>query len=209
MLAYAFLGGAFDPIHVAHIRLLVELGRRLAYEKLFLMPYGVSPSGKRLQASAIQRRAMIERAIRGQPRLALEACELMDKEPSYSYRTMEGLRARYGSDCHISFVLGEDCYVSLQTWKHWDKLVNLVNLVVVSRGSVDLSESLTLWEAKRKTGERYFLAGAAHGLLRVRIPFMDVSSSAIRSAIRRGKMPYHLLPATVPQYIKAERLYVD
>ena len=207
MPAYAFLGGAFDPVHIAHIRLLTELGKQLAYDKLFLMPYGISPTTKKLQATPEQRKTMINQALGGQSRLALEDCELENREPSYTYRTMEKLRNRYAMNCHISFVLGEDSYASLQSWKHWDRLIELVSLVVINRGHINVPQSLTQWEAKQRMDKRRFLNVAANHLLRVRIPFMDVSSSVIRGSIYKGKMPDHLLPADVPQYIRAEKLY--
>ena len=204
MPAYAFLGGAFDPIHIAHIHLLSELARRLSYDRLFIMPYGISPTEKKLQASCDQRKTMISYALEGQEKMALEECELKDKQPSYSYRTMETLRQSYGSDCHLSFVMGEDSYASLSSWYHWQKLARLVNFVVVNRSFIKKEEDLA--DLTKEQLEE-FLARPAESILKVNIPFVDISSSAIRAMVRRGEDPSDFLPPAVWQYIKEEKLY--
>ena len=203
MPAYAFLGGAFDPIHIAHIRLLGELARRLSYDRLFIMPYGISPTKKKLQASCDQRKTMISYALEGQKKMALEECELKAKQPSYSYRTMAALRQHYGNACHLSFVMGEDSYASLSSWSHWQELARLVNFVVVNRSFIKGEEYSTEQQLED------FLASPAESILKVNIPFVDISSSAIRAMIRRGEDPSDFLPAAVWQYIKEEKLYLS
>lgn len=206
MPAYAFLGGAFDPVHIAHIRLLTELAKRLSYDRLFIMPYGISPTEKRLQASCEQRKAMIVCALEGQQKLALEDCELGDRQPSYSYRAMEKMRRRYGSDCHLSFVMGEDSYASLGSWRHWQRLARAVNFVVVNR-PIDSPDDDGFNGGKNNLTKEAFLARPAGGTLRVNIPFVSISSSAIRAMIRKGEDPSAFLPTAVWQYIRRKKVY--
>jgi len=205
MPAYAFLGGAFDPIHTAHTHLLGELAKRLSYDRLFIMPYGISPTEKKLQASRDQRKTMISYALEGQKKIVLEECELKANQPSYTYWTMETLRQRYGSDCHLSFVMGEDSYAKLSSWRHWQKLAQMVNFVIVNRSSS--ADTFKKEEDLTKEQSEVFLARPAEAILRVDIPFVDVSSSAIRAMIRRGEDPSDFLSPAVWQYIKEEKLY--
>lgn len=207
MPGYAFLGGAFDPIHNGHIRLLAEVHKRLSFTKLFFMPYGLAPTGKSLQATNRHREEMIASILKEQPHFDMEGCELHAKQPSYTEVTMQRLHSRYGNNMHLSLIMGADSYASIRSWRRWEHLAELVHFIVFNRRGVELSDSLRQWEAARQVHKEEFFQHPAGKVLHIETPFMDFSSTEIRAKIRRGQDIEHLLPPSVHRYIKENNLY--
>ena len=207
MRAYGFLGGAFDPIHNGHIGLLVQVRQRLPFTKLFFMPYGISPTSKKLHTTSHQRTEMIAAVVEDMDGVAMETCELEDKEPSWTVKTARKLRRQYGGEVHLSLLLGMDSYASLQTWRHWEDINDSVAMVIVNRGENRRAASLRRWEKERQVPPEEFFHHGAGKVLHLNIPFVDVSSSDLRRKLRRGEDISHLLPASVRRYIRENRLY--
>ena len=146
MKSFAFLGGAFDPIHIGHLRILIALNEIFNYTKLFIMPYAVSPTAKSPLADVPSRLAMVELALKGYNNFALETVEasnIVEGDPmqdstneataNYTINTLIQLRQLYGNDCHFSFIVGDDVYASLDEWHQWQSLFNLTNILVINR----------------------------------------------------------------------------
>ena len=130
-----FWGGAFDPIHIGHMRVLIEVSELFPFEKVFFMPYAHSPVGKEAYATAEDRQEMIEIALKElhSPKIGLEECDLKREGPAYTCNTLAGLREKYGGECHLSLISGNDVYASLPSWKNWRSLFANANILVINR----------------------------------------------------------------------------
>ena len=86
-------GGTFDPIHLAHLAVAESARDSLGLERVLFIPAGVPPH-KPGQAitPAVDRLAMVEAAIAGNPAFAASRIELDRPGPSYTVDTLDVAR---------------------------------------------------------------------------------------------------------------------
>ena len=123
----AIFGGTFDPIHLGHLCVAWEAAELLDAEVL-MMPAGLPPHRPPPIASAAQRLAMLQVALRGQSRLIPDGRELAREGASYTVDTLAGLRAEQG-DRPLVLLLGADAFAGLPGWHEWQRLFELAHRV--------------------------------------------------------------------------------
>ena len=96
-----FLGGAFDPVHIGHLRGAMAVRDTLDLERVDLIPAAQSPLKDQASVDAVHRLAMLERAVAGLPDIAVDARELDRPGPSYTADTLEDLRLEHGAERSI------------------------------------------------------------------------------------------------------------
>ena len=182
----ALFGGAFDPIHHAHLRIAKEAAVRSKLDEILFTP-AARPPHKTVHASYEDRYRMVELAIEGEPRMAASRLEA-DSAQSFSIDTIEKLKTELSDGDQLFFLIGADAFAEIRTWKRWRDVVAAVEFIVVSR-----------------PGHRYEVPNEArvHRLDTVHSP---VSSSEIRARLAAGDERVDA-PAAVLQYIRDKRLY--
>ena len=70
------LGGAFDPVHIGHLRGAMAVRDNLDLERVDLIPAAQSPLKDQASVDVVHRLAMLERAVAGLPDIAVDAREL-------------------------------------------------------------------------------------------------------------------------------------
>ncbi|HEX6832976.1 MAG TPA: nicotinate-nucleotide adenylyltransferase, partial [Rudaea sp.] len=133
----AILGGTFDPIHNAHLRVAWEAADALDAE-VRLMPANVPPHRPAPAASPAQRVAMLRAALQGQDRLTIDTRELERDGPSYMVDTLRDLRAEFGPERPLVLLLGADAVVGLPGWHEWQRLFDFAHIVVLTRPGHEL-----------------------------------------------------------------------
>lgn len=191
-------GGTFDPFHNAHLALARLARDHLALDELRILPAGApwQKAGK-IVATPAQRAEMVALAIAGEPGLTLEDHEVRQPGPTYTIETVRALQAAAdgaGQPADWFYVMGQDQYARLHTWRDWRELLALVTLAVAAR-----------------EGE-YPAAGAevaaqAHRLVELPLPAMPVSASEIRRRAARGEQIADMVPPAVAGYIDRTHLY--
>ena len=184
-------GGSFDPVHLAHVALARQALEQLGLDELRWMPVGVAWQKTRALAPAAHRAAMVELAMAGEPRFALERVELERAGPSYTIDTVRALHAAQ-PDVAWTLVLGEDQFASLHTWHGWRELLGLVRLAVAGRPDTVTTPHAEVARAVRDA---------------VALPPMTVSSSEVRDRLARGLSIEGFVPDAVARYIAHHRLY--
>lgn len=182
----ALYGGAFDPIHRAHLaiaRVAVEL---YSLDCLLIIP-AANPPHKRLHAPYEDRYRMVELAVEGEPHLEASRLE-SGTEHSYSIDTIEAVRRHLPEQTTLLFVIGADAFAEIESWKRWRDVIQSVEFIVVSR-----------------PGHQYRVPEGARAH-RLDGMHFDVSSSAIRDQLAKGA-PAPDLPEAVMRYIEARGLY--
>jgi len=69
-------GGTFDPIHIGHLRMALELKQQLALDEMRLLPCHQPPHRNAPQVSSGQRAEMLRLALQDCPDLYLDEREL-------------------------------------------------------------------------------------------------------------------------------------
>ena len=186
-------GGAFDPVHNAHVALAKLALGELRLDELRWIPTGQSWHKARETSPAAHREAMVRLAIEGEPRFVLERCEIERPGPSYTLDTVRELQAkRPGAQWFL--VIGQDQYANLHTWHRWADLLPLATLAVASRGGADPAPQGPL-------------AAQPHRAVPLPLPRIDVSSSEIRRRVAAGEDIGDMVPAPVARYIALHHLY--
>jgi nicotinate-nucleotide adenylyltransferase len=182
----ALFGGAFDPIHNAHLQIAREAVRRFDLDQVLFVP-AARPPHKRLHADYEDRYRMVELALENQPGLSASRLEAGTAQ-SFSIDTIEKLKAGMTAGDRLFFIIGADAFAEIRTWKRWRDVAEAVEFIVVSR-----------------PGHRYEVPGETrvHSLDTLDLP---VSSSEIRARLASGDDSVDA-PAAVVQYIRERKLY--
>ena len=216
MLLRAFYGGTFDPVHNGHLAIARAVRDALG-TTIWLMPAADPPHRTVPGASAEHRAAMLDLAIEGQAGLRVDRRELdrqqrMPETPSYTVDTLRELRAKFGDQAPLAFVIGADSLHGFAGWKEPEALIAGAHWIVAERPGSALDEHLPPPVA-RLVGSRWTLDPAAlraspgGRLLRLRQPLQPESATQIRRRIAAGETWHHLLPLPVARYIVAHGLY--
>jgi nicotinate-nucleotide adenylyltransferase len=212
MRSIGILGGTFDPIHNAHLRLAHEALEQLQLDEVRLIPLNIPPHRESPIASSLHRKKMIELAIEDEPKLCLDCRELDSEAISYSINTLKSLRQEFVDDS-LNLILGRDAFNKIDSWKDWQEVLHYAHIVVANRpneSSRDISNDLNEWIEKHKTNNKTNLTSKLSGhIYFINIPELDISSSKIRQNVKENKIVDNLLPAINQNYIKDNHLYLD
>ncbi|TAL83885.1 MAG: nicotinate-nucleotide adenylyltransferase [Rhodanobacter sp.] len=191
----AIFGGTFDPIHLGHLCVAWEASELLDADVL-IMPSGVPPHRPPPIASADQRAAMLQVALRDQSRLTLDTRELTRSGPSYTVDTMAELRAAQG-DRPLVLLLGADAFAGLPGWHGWRRLFELVHIGVLSRPGEQtvLTDELKQAIAGRWVDDPSALRAPAGQLVALSVTPLEISATRIRELIAAGREPRYQLPS--------------
>lgn len=209
------LGGTFDPIHYAHLRLGEELADRLELAEVRFVPARVPPHRAAPNVTAEHRLEMTRLATAGNPRFNVDDRECRRQGPSYTVDTLRELRAELGPARPLCLLMGVDAYLGLTSWSRWLQLYDVAHIVVAHRPGFALETGTMPGDLAQQTVSR--LATDAQALraqpgglvLAVDIPSLDISATAIRALIGAGHSARYLLPDDVLDYIDRNRLYKD
>jgi len=210
--AIGLLGGTFDPVHFAHLRLAEEALERLALASVRWIPSG-QPGHRGAPVAAVGHRlAMVELAIADEPRFMLDAADAFSPVPTFTVNTLTRLRAALGAEVPLVLIVGADQLLALDSWREWRRLFDLAHVAVARRPRFELqSDALTgdlALEYSRRAGTPADIATAPAGRIAAfGMTPLDISASAIRTDIAAGRSPRYLLPDVVLDYIAAQQLY--
>lgn len=187
-------GGSFDPVHNAHLALARLALDALKLDELRWIPAGLQWQKARAMTAAQHRLAMVHLATAGEPRFVVDTCELERAGPSYTVDTVRAMQAAQGPAAEWLLVIGQDQYGRLDTWHEWHELLQRVTLAVAGRAGVEPAPGP-------------MLAAVSHQIVKLPLPRMSVSATAIRARAAAGQPIDALVPLPVARYIAQHRLY--
>jgi nicotinate-nucleotide adenylyltransferase len=183
-------GGTFDPPHLGHLIAAQDAAAELGLERVLLVLSARPPHrGARAITPPEVRFEMLTAAVAGDP--VLEPCdlELRRPGPSYTVDTLIELR-RSHPEAELVLLLGVDQWRRLPTWRDPSALGRLATVAVMAReGEVPQDNGLGLaWR-------------------RCPVTRVDISATAIRERVARGRTTRHLVPEAVRALIERNALY--
>jgi len=204
------LGGTFDPVHAAHLRIAQLALDVLRLVRLLWVPTGRPGYRDAPVASSADRLAMLRLVLGGEPRYAIDARELAADASGYTVDTLTALRSELGADQPLVLLMGDDQFAKLDSWHRWRDLFGLAHIAVFARpgwslapgGAVD--SEFTARSERASGGWRARRAGA---VIRVDMAPLDISATALRARIAQGEDVSAWLPPEVAAYIAQHRLY--
>lgn len=213
-------GGTFNPVHYGHLRTAQEVAEAMHLDRIIFVPAGETPFDKPDLAKGAHRFKMVKAAIAGNPFFKISSIETRTRGKSYTVDTIRALSSKY-TKSDLYFILGIDAFLDMPLWKKPDRLVDLANIIVISRPGytfTDLSKSPYLKKVplttlrgldKGKMDETSFDISLKMKCFLVNVTALNISASNIRESIRAGKNTSYLLPESVKSYIISNTLYVS
>jgi nicotinate-nucleotide adenylyltransferase len=184
------LGGTFDPPHIGHLAMAVEVRDALALDVVLLVvahePW--QKVGTRRVSPSADRLALVEAAVADLEGLEASDVEIRHGGPSYTADTLAALAAA-GPEDELWVVLGADAAAGLPTWERGGEVAERARLVVAARdGETGSPPPGWSWRT-------------------VPITRLDVSSTDLRERVAAGRTIEVLVPAAVRREIEARALY--
>ena len=195
------MGGTFNPIHMGHLVLAETARTQYALDEILFIPSGKSYMKQGMNIPAGEIRAdMTSLAIEDNPYFALSLMEIERKGNTYTYETLEALKAQ-NPDKEYYFILGEDSLFALEKWKETQKIFDSCTILVAVRAGTsqgDIELEAARLSAKYQGKIQFLDCGN-----------MDISSTKIRENVKNGHSIRYLVPEKVIAYIEEHHLYCE
>ena len=207
------LGGTFNPIHYGHLRTAQELADALGFDEVRFIPSANPPHRTTPEVSAEHRAAMVQLAIADNPLFKLDMRELARMGASYMIDTLISLREELGEHAVLCLIMGSDAFVKLDTWHHWQKLLDFCHIILVQRPNIapdqpKLSAELTSLLHDHYTENVIDLIERTNGYIHMqKITPLEISATRIRESLKTGHSVRYLMPENVIAYIVSHKLY--
>lgn len=203
------LGGTFDPIHLGHLRTGLEVYEALRLREVRFIPCRNPPHRDTPQSETHHRLAMVQAAIADQAGLVCDEREVNREGPSYTVDTLAGIRTEVGDEA-LALIVGADAFADINTWHDWERLIELAHLIVVHRPGwvAGIPTAARALLADRVTENRAVLDAKSAGCVWFQVVTpLQISATAIREAVSKGRSIRFLVPDTVERYIHEQGLY--
>jgi nicotinate-nucleotide adenylyltransferase len=214
----AIYGGTFDPVHLGHLEVARRVSDLFEIDELLFVPAQIAPHKlTQIVTPAIHRYAMLVLATQEDSRLRVSTFELEAPDRRYTVDTLAHLKSELGESADLFFVMGADSWSEITTWREWERLLALVNHIVVTRPGYDISLELVSSSVRERivdlrgskqvpsvvsevAGEQIFITDAV---------MLDYSATEIRRALRadNGSELTGLVAPSVTDYIRKYELY--
>ncbi|WP_028582460.1 nicotinate (nicotinamide) nucleotide adenylyltransferase [Desulfogranum japonicum] len=203
-------GGSFDPVHNGHIAIGRYVLMHHCLREILYIPAPSPPHKNSLGASFAHRVAMLELALHNEPHLHISLIENEYEGPSYTVETIEKLMAR-NPHTRYSMIIGGDSLKDLGSWYCSERILSLVNIIVVGRDLMSSSYLerciISLKPAFRWHREsNSYLSDVGTSLVCHGNLHLPISSSQVRADLSHNRCPAEVNPA-VYSYIREHNLY--
>lgn len=182
--------GSFNPVHVGH---MVLANYMLEFTDLERIWFVVSPHNPLKKKNSLldekQRLHLVTLAIGDNNKMKASNIEFKLPQPSYTINTLTYLRENYPLH-NFALIMGADNLQSFHKWKNHEEILKQYELYVYPRPGFDGGSFKDHPKVKF-----------------INAPLMEVSSTAIRQAIKDKKDMRYFMPDAVWQYIKGMNFY--
>ena len=192
----AVYGGSFNPPHMGHRMVVENVLRDLDADRFIFLPLGTAPH-KTDMASPEDRLRMCELTIEGIEGAEVSDIEVRREGYTYTIDTITALKEMGYED--ISYVIGSDILFTIESWRRFTELVNMVRFICIPRPGDKEDIYLKRDMLRREYGADIEFADFTGP---------DISSTDIRRMIKEGKDTTGLLVEKVRRYIDEKGLYV-
>lgn len=215
----AIYGGTFDPVHPGHLEVARRVTEFFAIDEFLFVPARAAPHKlDREVSSPLHRYAMLALATQADPRLFISTFEIDEPGPQYTVDTLAHFRSHSQAFADLFFVMGADSWSEITTWREWERLMTLANLIVVTRPGIEVATA----NVGDAIAERVIdLRGQASGTELIEVEagspkvfitdavMLAVSATQVRKAARENLNEEldKLVPIEVANYIRKYRLY--
>ncbi len=188
---FGLYGGSFDPVHLGHLLVAQAALEELGLDRLYFIPAAQSPFKPENQhLPAVERVRLLRLALAGRTNCEVDEQEIRRGGTSYTIDTLRDYTKRFPG-AELFCLIGADNVASLIGWREANELPRLAEFVAIPRpGEAPVA-----------------FPSPFRGRMLKGFPF-GVSSSQIRQRVKAGLPIDHLVPPTVAEAIRNNRLYL-
>jgi nicotinate-nucleotide adenylyltransferase len=184
--------GTFNPIHVGHLAIANHMVEFSDLDQVWMV---VTPHNPHKKKSTLlennHRKMMVDIALEEYPNIKSSAIEFDLPQPNFTVNTLAVLEEKYPKQ-KFCLLMGEDNLKSFHKWKNFEVILSRYELFVYPRLTPNKATALL---------ENH------PNVTRIAAPIMEISSTAIRKAIKSKKNIRPLLPQNVWQYLDEMNFY--
>lgn len=196
--------GTFNPIHVGHLVIANYMAEYKDLDQVWLVVTPQNPLKiKHSLLADYHRLALVNEAIKDNPKLQSSDIEFKLQQPNYTATTLAYLKEKYPKNT-FSLIMGEDNLRTFHKWYNYERLLENYTFYVYPRVLTEQEELEThnlsqTFDNKLNQHPNVIICEDA--------PVMKVSSSFIRKAIRDKKDVRYLLTEPVCKFIDEMNFY--
>lgn len=194
----ALFGGTFDPPHLGHLIIAEAAREALHLDRVEFLLAADPPHKRDVARSRFEDRlAMVELAVLGSPRFAVNVSEGLRPGPSFTAVSLR-MRREEAREEELWFLMGADSLVDLPTWKAPSAILELARLAVAARPGSEIDMDVLETQLPG--------VGAATDVFAT--PLIDISSRGLRDRVRSGRSIAFRTPGPVIDLIRDRGLYL-
>jgi nicotinate-nucleotide adenylyltransferase len=193
-----FFGGTFDPIHLGHINLAIQIQEIAMLDEILICPNFLSPHKTHQQplASAEDRYNMCALAVKEIPSFSLIDWEIKEQKAHYTIDTLRLLKKKF-NDAELRLILSIEDLFHFKEWKEYEEIIAIAPPLIGHRSGFFNKMIHALSKDLKTKFKNSFVKTKA----------MEITSTEIRERIENNKYCGHLLPKEVLSYIIQKQLY--
>ena len=198
------LGGSFNPVHHGHLSIAYNALTSFKLDRVVFVPAYRSPfkishlekdfrltPTKKMEKDAKERINILAEAIEGDPRFAIDSCEIRRGGVSYTVDTLADIIARYLPTGKPVLIIGDDLAADFTKWREYERILHLADIVI---------------------GRRVNMSQVKYPFPHIHIEndVVDISSSEIRNGLKQHKLKntLELFPLPSDDYKRIKRYNV-
>lgn len=191
-------GGTFDPIHIGHLIVMENVINTMNLDKIYILPNSNPPHKVQNKKTDINIRIkMVKEAISDNHKIEINDYDYRNNSIHYTYQTIDYFKKTYPDD-KFYFIIGEDSFLDIKKRKNYEQILK-ENLIVFKRYSEKNSSLLSEINKIKKYNKNIYLIDNIA---------LDISSTLIRSLVKKKKSIKYLVDDKVIEIINKENLYV-
>lgn len=195
------MGGTFNPIHFGHLVAAENARVQFNLDLVYFIPTARPPhkDWEDIVDPRI-RFDMVKLAVSSNEYFVPSPIEINREGKSYAIDTVRELLNFYNNEVELFFITGADALLEIETWKEIGELFRLCSFIAATRAGYGDDRVL---EKIKEVEEKY-----NGNVYPMEIPALAVSSTDLRTRIKRNQPIKYLIPEEVEQYIYMNKLYV-
>lgn len=191
------LGGSFNPPHIGHAIVALQIKERLKLDRIIFMPCYSHPFRKHL-VPANHRLAMTK--YFENTYIEVSSFEIEENKKSLSIVTLDKLSKKNPHN-QYQWIVGSDQIDEFHKWDEWQRIITTYGLIVFPRHSQRQEIQNTITSSFGTLSKKVSLVYAKDLIITA------ISSSILRKRIKDGKSIAYLTKQKVIEYIEHHRLY--
>ncbi|MGN0467544.1 MAG: nicotinate (nicotinamide) nucleotide adenylyltransferase [Acutalibacteraceae bacterium] len=193
-------GGTFNPPHLAHKRLALEMKEKAKLDEIIVIPTFIPPHKAAKDLAGGEDRLKMCKLTFFEDFFSVSDTEIRRQGKSYTYDTLCQLKKN--EEEKFFLIIGSDMLLSFDKWYRYKDILSMATLCAVSRqDDVPLQElrsyAKDVLELDEEKGEIIFSSSK---------PF-ELSSTLIREKIKNGEDVSGYIEKNTLEYITQKELY--